>query len=400
MKKIAYSELEGNSFGFFAILGVLGAIIAIGLASAYHMEHEGHHITGMTNQIVWGLPHIFAIFLIVAASGALNVASIGTVFGKAIYKPLGRLSSLLAICLLIGGLLVLVLDLGHPDRLIVTMTYFNFKSIFTWNILLYSGFMGVVGVYIWFMMERKMNKYYRYAGFAAFAWRLILTTGTGSIFGFLVAREAYDTAILAPLFILLSFSLGLASFILYLMASYNCSKRPLGDKLLKRLKNLLGVFVASVFYFVLVYHLTNLYITHQHGFEAFILLDGGIFTSMFWGWYVFVGTLAVLGILYTPLGNTRGGIVTASLFTLFGGFALLYVIIVGGQAYPLEIFPGKDIIESSFFDGVVNSYSPSIWEVLLGISGVAIAIIATILGTRVLPMLPNSLADKDVDPHA
>ena len=46
------------------------------------------------------------------------------------YKPLGRLSALLAICLLTGGLIVLVLDLGRPDRLIVAMTTFNFKSIF------------------------------------------------------------------------------------------------------------------------------------------------------------------------------------------------------------------------------------------------------------------------------
>ena len=41
------------------------------------MEHQGHYVTGMNNQIVWGMPHVFAIFLIVAASGALNVASIG-----------------------------------------------------------------------------------------------------------------------------------------------------------------------------------------------------------------------------------------------------------------------------------------------------------------------------------
>ena len=51
------------------------------MAAAYHMEHSGHWVTGMSNQVVWGLPHVFAIFLIVAASGALNVASIGSVFG-------------------------------------------------------------------------------------------------------------------------------------------------------------------------------------------------------------------------------------------------------------------------------------------------------------------------------
>jgi molybdopterin-containing oxidoreductase family membrane subunit len=50
-------------------------MILIGGLSAHHMETHGHVITGMNNQIVWGLPHVFAIFLIVAASGALNVAS-------------------------------------------------------------------------------------------------------------------------------------------------------------------------------------------------------------------------------------------------------------------------------------------------------------------------------------
>ena len=214
-----YRETEGKSTGFWVLLGGLGAIILLALAAVLHMEHSGHYVTGMSNQIVWGMPHVFAIFLIVAASGALNVASIGTVFGKPLYKPLGRLSGLLAIALLLGGLMVLVLDLGHPDRLIVAMTYYNFKSIFAWNIILYNGFLVITVVYLWFMMERKMNKHYPAAGFVAFIWRLILTTGTGSIFGWLVARQAYDAALMAPMFVIMSFAYGLAVFILVLMAS-------------------------------------------------------------------------------------------------------------------------------------------------------------------------------------
>ena len=53
--------------------------------------------------------------------------------------------------LLVGGLLVLVLDLGRPDRLIIAMTYYNFKSIFAWNIFLYTGLLVVVAVYLWMM---------------------------------------------------------------------------------------------------------------------------------------------------------------------------------------------------------------------------------------------------------
>jgi len=397
-QQIQFTEIDGGP-RFYSLLGFIGLFVLAGLAAAFYMEHNGHYVTGMTNQIVWGTPHVFAVFLIVAASGALNVASISSVFGKVPYKPLARLSGLLAIALLVGGLAVLVLDLGRPDRLIVAMTKYNFKSIFAWNIFLYTGFMAVVGVYLWMMMERRMNRFTRMAGLFAFIWRLILTTGTGSIFGFLVARQAYDSALMAPMFVIMSFSFGLAIFILVLMAACKWSDRPLGDAVLYRLKNLLGVFIASVLYFVMVYHLTNLYITENHGIERFILLDGGIYTRLFWIVQVLIGSLLPLALLYLPsTGKSRGWIGIACALVILGGLAQMYIIIIGGQAYPLEIFPGKEV-SSSFFDGIVNTYSPSLPEIVLGIGGMAIALAAVVVGIRVLRFLPVSLADELVDPH-
>jgi len=400
MKKINYLEIEGWSNGFIGLLAVLGVIILAGMGGMYYMEHNGHFVTGMDNHIVWGIPHVFAVFLIVAASGALNVASIGTVFKKPIYKPLGRLSSLLALALLAGGLMVLVLDLGRPDRLVVAMTYYNFKSIFAWNIILYNGFFAIVAVYIWMMMEKKMNKYYRAAGFVAFFWRLILTTGTGSIFGFLVARSAYDAAIMAPMFIIMSFAFGLAFFLLVLMLSYHWMDRPLGDKTVKTLKNLLGVFVGAVMYFVLAYHLTNLYITEHHGVEKFILAGDNEFTKLFWIVQIIAGGVIPLAIFYSKLGDSRLWLGIGSLLVIIGGLAQMYVIIIGGQAYPIDMFPGMEVVSSSFGDAdTYHQYSPSLAETLLGISGIALAMIMIPVCSKVLKFLPESLADKDVDPH-
>ena len=99
----------------------------LGLGAALYMEEHGHIVTGMSNQIVWGTPHVFAVFLIVAASGALNVASISSVFNRLAYKPYARLSGILAIALLAGGLMVLVLDLGRPERVFVAMTHIQFQ---------------------------------------------------------------------------------------------------------------------------------------------------------------------------------------------------------------------------------------------------------------------------------
>ncbi|MGD8677857.1 MAG: polysulfide reductase NrfD, partial [Chromatiales bacterium] len=384
MKKIFYKEWGIESPKYWLILAVLAAVAGVGGLAALYMEHNGHWVSGMNNQIVWGTPHVFAVFLIVAASGALNVASIGSVFNKTIYKPLAPLSGLLAIALLIGGLLVLVLDLGRPERLIVAMTTYNFKSIFAWNIILYNGFIAIVAIYLWTIMDRKVKRYYKAAGMVAFVWRLILTTGTGSIFGFLVARQGYDAAIMAPWFIIMSFSFGMAIYILVLMDAFRRDQRPLGDAVMQRLKNLLGIFVAANLFFMVIYHLTNLYGTENHAYEAFILLNGGVYTMMFWIGQVLVGGLLPLAIVFHPaLGMQRSWLTAASVMVILGGLATMYVIIIGGQAFPMSLFPDKTIIDSGFYDGVggaIAAYTPSLPEVLLGIGGLGVALLITVIG--------------------
>ena len=373
------------------MLGLLAILILAGLAAARTMDVEGHHVSGMNNQIVWGLPHVFAIFLIVAASGALNVASISSVFGKSDYEPLARLSAILAIALLVGGLAILLLDLGRPDRLIVAMTSYNFKSIFAWNIILYTGFVVIVAAYLWLMMERRMHRYSKPAGIVALIWRLVLTTGTGSIFGFLVARDSYDSALLAPMFIVMSFAFGLAIFILILIASFKLDNRVLDDSHLQRLRKLLGIFTLSIFYFVLLFHLTKLYGSQYHDIEYFLLVDGGIYTTLFWLVQIGIGTLVPLLLVYLPAyKQSRLALTLACCLVIVGAFAQLYVIIIGGQAYPLNIFPGFEV-SSSFYDGVVGTYSPSIWELMLGLGGFAASVLITFLVARVLPVIPEIL---------
>jgi len=392
VKQVLYQTTQGRNAGYYLFLTVLLCVTGVALYAAHYMDINGHHVTGMNNQIVWGMPHVFAIFLIVAASGALNVGSIASVFGNIDYNPLARLSALLAIALLAGGLAVLVLDLGQPDRLIVAMTYYNFKSIFAWNIFLYTGFILIVAVYLWMMFERRFNRYSKPIGMFAFVWRFILTTGTGSIFGFLVARQAYDAAIMAPLFIVMSLSFGTASFILVLIATYKWTQRPLSDDIVNKLRKLNGIFVAAVLYIVLAYHLTNLYATEHHGVERFILLEGGAITFVFWVVQILIGGVIPLILLFAPRANTRVSAVLASCLIIIGAFGHLYVIIIGGQAFPLQLFPGMEVT-SSFYDGVAGNYSPSMPEFGLGFGGIAMALLIVVIAVRVLPFLPASLVN-------
>ena len=97
-----------------------------------------------------GCAHLFAVFLIVAASGAPISFRFFSVRARAYAAGAAALSVLTADHIARQRLAVLVLDLGRPDRLIVAMTHYNFKSIFAWNIFLYTGFFAIVAAqYLW-----------------------------------------------------------------------------------------------------------------------------------------------------------------------------------------------------------------------------------------------------------
>jgi len=86
------------------------------------------------------------------------------------------------------------------------------------------------------------------------------------------------------------------------------------------------------------------------------------------------------------------------LLVVVGAFSQLYVIIVGGQAWPLTLFPGMEV-SSSFYDGVINSYSPKLPDLALGFGGVGLAGLIVVVGIKLLRFLPSTLANSAIDPH-
>jgi molybdopterin-containing oxidoreductase family membrane subunit len=225
------------------------------------------------------------------------------------------------------------------------------------------------------------------AGLAAFVWRIILTSGTGSIFAFQVARQAYGTALLIPMFLAMSFAWGLAAFLVVQSTMYAWNGLALPADIQRRMRNLLALFVVTVLFLVAVLHLVNGYFAKNFAFERFILADGGVYPVLFWGAYVVAGSLVPLALIWRP-GSTARDLVVAALLVIAGAFALLYVFIVGGQAWPLDIFPGYTT-SSTFGDGAIASYAPSLPEVLLGVGGLAVAFLITVVGVRALRFLPQ-----------
>ncbi len=395
-ESLIYRELGGTGTRYWRLLALLALPLALGAAAYFYIEHYGHIVTGMDNQIVWGMPHVFAVFLVVAATGVLNVAIAASVFGKAAYRPVAPLSALVSLALLVGGLALLMLDLGRSDRMIVAITRLNSQSVFALRVILYDGFMASVGVYLWFLLERRMNRYIKPAAIMAFLWQLLLITGTGLEFGFNF-REVYDSVLYAPMFIAFASAYGTAVFVLILFAVCGWEERPVSDELLHRLKNLLGISVGASLFFAVLFLASKYELPRSRDVARFLIFDGGVYTALLWLGQIALGGIVPLALLLRSQ-LSRGAIAAACVLVVLGGLAQMYVTLIGGQAYPQVLFPGM-VEASSFFDGEIHPYTPSLSEVLLGLGGVGLAAAIVAVALRVFALLPERL-DQTTGPQA
>ena len=100
------------------------------------------------------------------------------------------------------------------------------------------------------------------------------------------------------------------------------------------------------------------------------------------------GSVVPLLLLFHPRLIGQRATLAAAVLAILGAFAWLFVFIIGGQAFPLEIFPGHEV-SSTFADGVVERYAPSLPEFLLGVGGLGAAFLLTVVGVRVFDFLPQ-----------
>ena len=63
----------------------------------------------------------------------------------------------------------------------------------------------------------------------------------------------------------------------------------------------------------------------------------------------------------------------------------------------LHVALGEAVI-GRFSDGEIHQYTPGAWEVLLAVSGLAIALLLIVIVLRALRVLPDRMGDADLDP--
>lgn len=388
MEKIKYTTIEGNSTRFYIFLGVLSLLTLCGVWASYRMFHEGHSITGMTNSVPWGFPIVMSIYLIGLSAGSLVLSALASVFGKAEFKIFARIAAVLAALLLVGGLLSIILDWGRPDRLIVPFLYFNPRSMFSLNGILYSSYILICFLYLWAMFAEK-EKYVSILGWIAVFWAVLVHSGTGAIFGVVGARELYHSPLLPPSFIAAALSSGTALMILVVIATFKYTGRELDFSLIQKLASYLLIFIGIVAYFIFIENVTRTYIPEYYEAQKFLLLDGGKYPVIFWLGLVGCGIVFPFIILLLPgTGKSIPWIMGACVLVVAGVLAERYIIVIPGQVLPLDIFPGMEIT-SDFQDGIIAEYCISFVEALQAVGITAFIFLLYTLGLKFFELLPE-----------
>ncbi|MFC1984927.1 NrfD/PsrC family molybdoenzyme membrane anchor subunit [Chloroflexota bacterium] len=316
--ELNFSRIKGDSRGYRIMLGVLGAILIIFLVSYMVSYLKGFQVWGISNAVPWGQLITFDIYFIGLSAGAIVVSSLSYIFKKDEYKPIGRIAVFMGLLLMIGAMVCVLADLGRPEKFWRLFMFFylnNMTSLFAINGVLYSGYIALMLVYLWLVIEGK-HKLALIIGTIDVLWAVLVHTFTGSIFGFISTREILTSSIKPFEFVAAALTSGTALLIVVAVLAFKYSKRNLEKKTIISLGRMLSLIIVVLLVMVFFDKLTHIYFPHRQGA---LFLFTGPYWWLFWVFQIGMGIVVPLIILFHPrAGKSVKGVVVAAVSVVIG----------------------------------------------------------------------------------
>ena len=374
-----------------AVLGVLGVLVAAGVACWIYQLMNGLGVTGMSNANSWGLYIICFMFMVGLSAGGLIVASSASVFHVAEYKKVALPAIILStVCICMAGMFVLI-DLGGIQRVWRILTGPNPVSPLFWDICVITCYLVINIVYLVMMTKHGANSaaVSRVSRFAL-PVAILVHSVTAWIFGLEIAKEGWYSAIMAPIFVASAMDSGLALLLVVLAGLRKAGVLQVEQKLYANLAGLLATCIAVDAFFIGCEVLTMAY-PGAAGAETLALMAFGPTAPFFW-LEVVAGLLVPFCILVFAKNRQKTGLVLlASALVILGVFCkrcwlLLTSFIVpnvqGANGITLGTLEAQQGGLGMWALG--GSYAPTWTEVVIVLGVVALGALAFILLSRKL----------------
>ena len=336
-------------------------LIALAIYAYSQQLTTGLGVTGLNRPVQWGIYIANFIFFIGLSAGGIAISALVHILNKEELKSVAIIAEVSAISSLLLATLFILFDLGRPDRIFYLFLNGNIRSPLIWDVTVISSYFTLCVALLFFSVRADLVK--SLSGASPFRRRLvkIVTLGytalsektlqrdrkllrglaflsipafvalhsvTAWILGLVKGQPGWNTAILAPLFIISALVSGTALVILATAVSRSLCRVKVERKAILDLGKALFILVLILSYFLFSELLTIGYSGTLPHLAIFEELLKGKFATVFWFDVVFGITLPLflLGFLWT---RTRVmGVGIASVLVLVGVFTeRIYILL-------------------------------------------------------------------------
>jgi Ni/Fe-hydrogenase subunit HybB-like protein len=209
---------------YYAWMGLLSIFCLLGLNAYAKQFVHGLFVTGMSDQVSWGVYISNFTFLVGVAAAAVMMVIPVYIYNNEELHDLVIFGELLAVAAIIMCLAFVTVDLGRPDRfwhLIPGIGEFNFPaSMLSWDVIVLNGYLllniHICGYLLYCRYQKKLPAKWFYVPFVFIAifWAISIHTVTAFLYVGLGGRPFWNQAIIGPRFLASAFTAGPALIIL------------------------------------------------------------------------------------------------------------------------------------------------------------------------------------------
>jgi Ni/Fe-hydrogenase subunit HybB-like protein len=276
------------------------------------------------------------------SAGSFVISVIATLLGRKEFKPIGKITALLAPALLIIAPLNLILDLEQPLRFWHLFVYYNWTSPITYGSFLLTAYpiMGIIYAVMVYTDRQKLAKIF---GILGIPLAISVHGYTGFILALAKARSLWNTAAMPTIFLVSAMVSGIGLVVIIAAVRYKWfdkaatpETRETDKKLILQLAQFMA-YVIMLDLFLILSDILVLLTAHSDAYEAGMLILTGNFALLFVGVEIILGSfLPIFLILGPKMRNSLTAVVVASILVNIGVYAMRFVMVIGGQTVPLS----------------------------------------------------------------
>jgi len=297
---------------FYSWLGFLGLFVLIWVYGNYMQLSYGMIVTGLTDQVSWGLYLANFVFLVGVAAGAVTVVFPAYVYGHKGLHEVTVLGEMLAISAVIMCMLFVLNHMGRPDRLWHMLPFigiYNFPgSMLAWDVIVLLGYLilNIVGGFYYLYKKysnQEINKnFYMPIIYIAIVWALSIHTVTAFLINTMPARPMWHQGMMPIRFITTAFAAGPALIIIVFTIIRNNTKLWIKDEAIDLLSQIVVWCLGIALFLLLSEVVTEFYHPTEHSLGLQYLMFGhnGLTRLVPWFWISLAAMIVPFILLLIP----------------------------------------------------------------------------------------------------